>query len=318
MKKTLNRFLALLLSLIIVFGIIVPTTMVSETQAANLSTYLYQLPSNTLNSSGKYRQNMSYVIKTRNGKIIVIDGGYVTEDSDAEYLLSFLQDITGKTVPNVDAWFFTHPHADHIGAFEGLAERHASEITVDTIYYNFPSDEQVETYCPSGSVSSTINAIKNFESLIPNIKKADGTAVNVVEILARHQNKCRGSFAIDTVHFDILLTCEDVFAAAETDTTLYSGTLSTNGKAYTNQTIKQLLYDDFGNNTSCVIRMTVGGKNVLFLGDLAEPGGIVLRSYHDANAANTSKYFNLKSDIVQMAHHGQNAVAKNVYGLIMA
>ncbi|MBE6985139.1 MAG: MBL fold metallo-hydrolase, partial [Ruminococcaceae bacterium] len=242
MQKNLRRFAAFFLSLVIVLGIMLPITMVPEVEAADLSSYLYQLPSSTLNSSGKYRQNMSYVIKTRNGKIIVIDGGYVTEDSDAEYLLSFLQEVTGKSVPNVDAWFFTHPHEDHIGAFEGLAERHAGEITVDTIYYNFPSKEQIIKYCPASSVNGTINTIKNFESLIPNIKRADGSAVKVVEILARHQNKCHGSFAIDTVSFDILLTCEDVFAAADSDTTLYSGTLETNGKAYTNKTIKQLVY----------------------------------------------------------------------------
>ncbi|MBE6985751.1 MAG: MBL fold metallo-hydrolase, partial [Ruminococcaceae bacterium] len=205
------------------------------------STYLYQLPSRRLDGS-VYSQNMSYVIKTRSGKIIVIDGGYETEDGDAEYLLSFLRKITGKSVPNVDAWFFTHPHADHIGAFEGLAKRHAGEITVDTIYYNFPSREQIIKYSPESSVNGMINAIKDFESLIPNIKRADGSAIKVVEILARHQNQCRGSFAIDTVNFDILLTCEDVFAAADSDTTLYSGTLETNGKAYTNKTIKQLVY----------------------------------------------------------------------------
>ena len=273
------------------------------------STILYQLPPRTLDGSA-YRQNMSYVVKTRGGKIIIIDGGYITQNGDAEYLLSFLKEITGKAVPNVDAWFFTHPHEDHIGAIEGLAERYASQITVDTVYYNFPTAEQNAKYAPASLANSLNNVTTIFENSLTKLKRADGGAVKVVEILARHQNECRGSFMIDTVSFDILLTCEDVFAAADSSTKLYSGTLATNGKAYTNKTIKELLYDDYGNNISCVIRMTVGGKNVLFLGDLAEPGGIVLKSYHDANT------YSIKSDFVQMAHHGQTGVAKNVYQAI--
>ncbi len=279
------------------------------------STWLYQLPCRTLDGTS-YRQNMSYVIKTRGGKIIVIDGGYETENGDAEYLLSFLRELTGKTVPNVDAWFFTHPHEDHLGAFEGLAKRHGTEITVDTVYYNFPSQAQLTKYAPTSVGNSVANVISIFEGLIKNLKRADGTPVKVVEILSRQQNKCKGSFTIDTVSFDVLMTCEDMFAAADSNTTLYTGTLATNGKAYSNKTVKELLYDDFGNNISCVLRMTVGGKNVLFLGDLAEPGGIVLRSYHDANSANGNNYFSLKSDMVQMAHHGQTGVPKTVYEAI--
>ncbi|MBR4309096.1 MAG: MBL fold metallo-hydrolase, partial [Oscillospiraceae bacterium] len=279
------------------------------------STWMYQLPCRTLDGSS-YRQHMSYVIKTRGGKIIVIDGGYETENGDAEYLLSFLQEITGKAVPNVDAWFFTHPHEDHLGAFEGLAKRHAGEITVDTIYYNFPSSEQISKYAPTSTGNAVANVINIFEGLVKNLKRVDGTAVKTVEILARHENKCKGSFTIDTVSIDVLMTCEDMFAAADSNTTLYTGTLETNGKAYTNKTLKELLYDDFGNNISCVIRMTVGGKNVLFLGDLAEPGGLVLKSYHDTNATSGSKYFSLKSDMVQMAHHGQTGVPKSVYTAI--
>ena len=58
------------------------------------------------------------------------------------------------------------------------------------------------------------------------------------------------------------------------------------------------------NNSSSVLKMTLGGKTVLFLGDLGGEAGQKLLSLHgDA----------IKSDYVQMAHHGQNGVDRPVY-----
>ena len=58
------------------------------------------------------------------------------------------------------------------------------------------------------------------------------------------------------------------------------------------------------NNSSSVLKMTLGGKTVLFLGDLGiEAGEKLLAMHGDA----------LKSDYVQMAHHGQNGVTRPVY-----
>ncbi len=311
-QNPFRRALSLLLAALIVASFIVPSHLTYRAEAADLASYLYQLPSKTLNAAGtNYRQNMSYVLITRNKKVVVIDGGYETADSDAEYLISFLKEKTGKTVPNIDAWIFTHPHDDHIGAFMSIAQNYATSLTVSKLYYNFPTEEQIEKYCPESSRASTKNYIRKFESLVPNIKQANGKPVETVKVLSRHRNKCLGSFDLDVIHIEILLTCDDVFEAADTNTTKYSGTLKTNGKEYSDKTIKELLHDDFGNNVSIAFRITVGGKNVMFLGDVAEPAGLVMRNYHD----NKSDY-SLKSDIVQMAHHGQNAVPKSVYQAI--
>ena len=58
------------------------------------------------------------------------------------------------------------------------------------------------------------------------------------------------------------------------------------------------------NESSTVFRLTLGGQTVLFLGDLGiEAGEKLLSLYGDE----------LKSDFVQMAHHGQNGVDKAVY-----
>jgi len=65
--------------------------------------------------------------------------------------------------------------------------------------------------------------------------------------------------------------------------------------------------ENASNNASAVFRMTLGGQTVLFLGDLGvEAGGKLLKMYGDQ----------LKSDFVEMAHHGQNGVERDVYQAI--
>lgn len=95
---------------------------------------IYQL--NTVSG----RQMNSYVITTADDRVIVIDGGF---REDAENLLTYLRDITGQDIPHVDAWIFSHAHLDHISCFNEIVEKHWDKLTVDHIYYNFPSAQ----YC---------------------------------------------------------------------------------------------------------------------------------------------------------------------------
>ncbi len=61
------------------------------------------------------------------------------------------------------------------------------------------------------------------------------------------------------------------------------------------------------NNSSIVLKMIYMDKSILFLGDLGiEGGNRLLNDYGNY----------LKSDFVQMAHHGQNGVTKKVYETI--
>ena len=70
-------------------------------------------------------QMMGYEIVTSNGKVILIDGG---TKGDAKQV----QDAINKVGGTVDAWFFTHPHEDHTGAFIDIIEN--SNIKVNKIY----------------------------------------------------------------------------------------------------------------------------------------------------------------------------------------
>lgn len=68
------------------------------------------------------------------------------------------------------------------------------------------------------------------------------------------------------------------------------------------------LSNDKGNNASIVYKVYVGGKSILFLGDLGLDGGNRLLNESGAQM--------LKSDIVQMAHHGQGAAGEELYKAI--
>ena len=215
---------------------------------------LYQLPTKTS------QQSMCYVIKTREGKIIVIDSGNI---GDGSYVLSFLKQVTGKTVPHVDAWFFTHLHGDHTNAFYTIATEYLDSITVDKFYYTFALDD--EWYTSKGLSLGSVNNFRTAIAKFPNSQK-----ITMVE---------GDRYVYDGFTFDVLLTMNSGFA------------IPTN----------------YLNNTSTIIRMTAGAQTVLFLGDAGtEEGAFLLSKYGSA----------LKSDFVQMAHHGQAGVEKDVYQAI--
>ncbi len=279
-------------------------------------TTLHQLPVMTDNSSypGEQAQNMAYIMQTAKGKIIVIDGG--RRGNEALYLLSYLRNLTGQAVPHVDAWIHTHAHSDHVYAYLDIAQKYPNSITLDRLYCNYPTNSELQTYCADNNPDSVNSAIEAVYSATKNLKNAQGGAVEVLELNSRHTGKCNSSFDIDDVHFDVLLTFDDMIAATKTLTGTYTCTMATHNTNYDKKTLKQII-SNTTNNTTMVCRATVGGKTILFLGDAAAGCSIVLESYHKTNKSDTTKYFSLKSDVVQMAHHGgRNGQSKASYQAI--
>ena len=83
-------------------------------------------------------QMFGAVIKTKN-KTIVIDGGSI---GDGNQLIDFLSTNCNS---HVDAWFFTHPHHDHIGAFYDIQNK-PNAIQVEKIYHCFPPLSDLKKY----------------------------------------------------------------------------------------------------------------------------------------------------------------------------
>jgi beta-lactamase superfamily II metal-dependent hydrolase len=72
------------------------------------------------------RQAMCYTVEDYKGDLIIIDGGW-TADADN------LRDIIEKHGNHVTAWIITHPHPDHVGAFNVIAAN-PGEVVIDSIY----------------------------------------------------------------------------------------------------------------------------------------------------------------------------------------
>lgn len=208
---------------------------------------MWQLPEQT------YSQMMSYVIRTTDDKIIVIDGGM---PGDAPYLRGFLAALGNR----VDVWIITHLHDDHMGALMEILARPA-DLKIGRIYASMPDDAWVKEVVPEGEREPILQFKKVLES-------ADRKAINL---------RIGRSQTIGGIKFEVLGVCNPEFHA------------------------------NCINNSSIVLRASDTKKSVLFLGDLGPEGGEkLLRKYGDR----------LKSDYVQMAHHGQNGVGLTVYKAI--
>lgn len=78
-------------------------------------------------------QSMIYTINDWNNHFIIIDGGW---KEDTDWLLKCIKDNGGK----VDVWIITHPHPDHVGAFNGV---YASGVVEIGTIYTVPMDYEI-------------------------------------------------------------------------------------------------------------------------------------------------------------------------------
>ena len=277
-------------------------------------TVLYQLPC----KQPGVEDNMSYIIKTRKGKIIIIDGGWQGEDYDGKYLFSYLREITGDNTPHVDAWFFTHAHVDHYGAAVTIANLYADKITVDAYYQHNLTDEEVDEYFYALDPVGTKSEMKRINiTFRERIKDSKGGRPKHIVVNSIQSGKCNSSFDFDEVHIDILQTFDDVKALVDSSSNRYTGTYENQGSKFEDLTLKELLSDNL-NDTSIIFRVTVGGKSILFTGDCGFVGTTVLLQNHKRNQNDPEKYFNLKSDYVQVSHHGVAGLTKQAYQTIDA
>ncbi len=95
---------------------------------------LWQLPAQAQS------QAMAYVIRSAGGKVIVIDGGRA---GDAPYMRGFL----GALGNEVEAWFITHLHFDHIDVLAEIL-KDPQGIQVREIYGSPSEREWIRQYCP--------------------------------------------------------------------------------------------------------------------------------------------------------------------------
>lgn len=197
-------------------------------------------------------QNMSFIMETGDGGLIVVDGGW---DVNGEYLLSEIR----KRGSHVEAWLITHPHRDHAMALAWILNNHPGDITIDGIYYSFFNRDWYMNY--------DFESVEVYDALMSGFSNIE-------------QSKLHGDIA--------------------------AGQTIKAGNA-----LIQVLNDPYkltsnsGNNSSVAYMVSLNGTNVVFLGDMGLAAGNLMMQ--DVDLAS------LKCDMVQVAHHGQEAVSFSFY-----
>ncbi len=210
---------------------------------------LMQMISPNFNKAQK--GGLCLLFRLSDGSFIIVDGGFnVEECGDALY--NELKELA----PDPDhiviaAWFLTHAHSDHCGAFKAFALKYADQVTLETCVYNYPSDEgEVMEF-----VASRVKALDQCLAMYDGVKTIE-----------THQGQ---RFYIRDAVVEMIYTWEQLMP--------YDREIA-----------------DF-NDTSLVFSVELGGEKIMVLGDcgtLASP--VVEELYKDY----------LKSDIIQVAHHG--------------
>lgn len=278
-------------------------TVSAEVKEAPKKVEIYQLAPNALELSH------CYVIKTVNDKIIVMDGGLDNAKgtyNGNSYLPEAIRAILGLGEDEhftVDAWFLSHAHNDHIAElarilngyedgdgqvtyqhmtsepYTGAADTFANAVvdaddnfTIKDFYFDFPEASELKD--SNGIKDISDGYLWDLEQGLNKYALANG----LIEEGDNYYDQINGAVVnadsikagldieIDGVRFEILQTWNE--------------------------------WDGNANDMSMVVRVWVDGQSVMFLGDVD-------------NAASNRLLYNygagfLKSDVVQLAHHGQN------------
>lgn len=208
-----------------------------------------------------------YVVRLSDGRYFIFDTGYEkTADQLMEYMRKRNTFKDGKV--HIALIIISHPHDDHMNGLMELASRYKSEIECDAVAFNMTNHTRQSHYA-----LSTLN------------KKHD-SIVKAAEDLGASCHYLRGGQTLDLAgaKFEVLFTPDEL------GTYFLSGK-NAQGESDTN-------YDQ--NNSSNIVRLTVGGQTITFTGDCR--GG-------EAGIFNSLVKPVFKSQIMTVAHHGFNVSA---------
>lgn len=203
-------------------------------------------------------QMMGYLLKTPEGKTIVIDGGR-QEGADAAYLHELILKEGGR----VDLWLITHAHDDHFSALSCiLRDMDELDFEIGDMRICFPPAEWLKT-------------VENGQPYDPAVEFLEGLQKHGIETAPLRRGdviEC-GGLSIDVMH-----DCEN----------------------YVNYHCV--------NDTGAVLRVHYPNRDILFLADIEIPAAKEMMERYTPEQ--------LRCDIVQLAHHGQNGAHREFYELV--
>jgi beta-lactamase superfamily II metal-dependent hydrolase len=137
---------------------------------------MWQIPSHS-NTIGN-----SYVFQTRTGKVIVMDCGFSEE---AFTMRGFL----GALGNEVEAWFISHPHDDHMGALDEILKQGMQDLKIKAIYHSRINDNVIDAE-PSEAQKTRdfYSRMENCGARVENLQEAgrvfdfDGMKLKILSV----------------------------------------------------------------------------------------------------------------------------------------
>ena len=219
-------------------------------------------------SSPNGAPGMGYVVQLSDGRYVLVDGG-PSNANDVEKLYQFLVDHkpASHEKPIIAMWVLTHAHNDHTDVFTAFAKKYQKDVKIEIFAIQFPNFDKI-TITQEGTSGMAWIASTVYTT-----------------VKAYYRNSALFTFhtgqriVLADATFDFIYTHEDFYPSAI----------------------------PWGNHTSSVFRMTLGGKTTLFTADAETPNCDFM----------VDVYGNwLKSDILQLNHHGYNGATLPFYQAI--
>lgn len=116
----------------------------------------YDIEWTMVNENYSVQQADAHVIRTKDGRVILIDAGHVSTSRKA--LLPFLKQ---QSIKSIETIFISHPHKDHYGGLYTLLD---SDIQIREVFFNIPDksvcDREVPWGCDYNDILSLHSKLK--------------------------------------------------------------------------------------------------------------------------------------------------------------
>lgn len=221
---------------------------------------------------------MCYILTLADGSFVILDGGHVRVAAGQPKTYDYLRLYTLLREMN------TREDGRIVIRAWLMTHEHADHFNVFYWFCRFCHDYgqqvTVQTYCACPCSDTVAYNAKN-----PEFHTSSGKLAKAREWI--------GGFDVAVLHSgDVLRFGELSFEILYTVDELYPTRLR------------------YFNDSSFVAKMTYGGQSTMWLGDICTAPSAFLRKHYGADV--------LRSDIVQLAHHGLNGAEEELYGLIGA
>lgn len=248
---------------------------------------------------------MSYVIITPNKKVVVIDGGIDGTGAEAKpYIHNAIRAALGigeNDYFEVEAWFLSHEHRDHYYELAKLLNAYTAESNykINNFYFDFPNIG-VEWKSAAGASDHDVERFNKLKKGFDNYYSINEfTGIKGADI---PEDKFKAPEGAEYYYYDLINRAVISEAAVEKGLTI-----SVDGVDFE---VLMTWWKEakYVNSTSVILRMTYKEHSILFLGDAAVDAGKRLLTMYPAER--------IKSEYVQMGHHGQGGPDKAFYDAI--